>query len=216
MIYIFIGEDNPSKDLRLKKIREEFLTPEIESFNLDVFYAKELNLKALQERILSLPVKAKKRIIVIKDAQSLKQEVKDYLQKYARSPSGQIVLVLDMNRRDAKDAFLRGVSQYARVILFKESPRLDTFGLARRIDTGEAGPALKMLDELLENGERPERILGGLRYAWENKQSSPLEIKKRLRLLLYCDMDIKRGRLKPEFALEKLVVKLCCLGKPLH
>jgi len=29
-------------------------------------------------------------------------------------------------------------------------------------------------------------------------------------------MEIKMGRLKPIFALEKLVVNLCALGKPFH
>ncbi len=62
---------------------------------------------------------------------------------------------------------------------------------------------------LLENGERPERILGGLRYAVEKTTYHPLESKKRLKFLLNCDTDIKTGRLKAEFALERLVVALC-------
>lgn len=71
--------------------------------------------------------------------------------------------------------------------------------------------ALRILNELLRNGERPERILGGLRYAWEREFTPGVEAKRRLKLLLNCDINIKTGKLKPNFALEKLVISLCSL-----
>ena len=67
------------------------------------------------------------------------------------------------------------------------------------------------LSKLLEEGERPERILGGLRYAWERDAASPLETRRRLKALLTCDIEIKTGKIKPVFALERLVIKLCGL-----
>jgi DNA polymerase III delta subunit len=69
--------------------------------------------------------------------------------------------------------------------------------------------ALRTLSQLLKNGEKPERILGGLRYSFQRGPHTPLEIRKAIKLLLNCDITIKTGRLKPEFALERLVVKLC-------
>jgi DNA polymerase III delta subunit len=71
-----------------------------------------------------------------------------------------------------------------------------------------------VLNQLLKKGERPERILGGLRYSWENSIATPLETRRRLKALLNCDIDIKTGRLKADFALERLVVSLCSLAKP--
>jgi len=71
-----------------------------------------------------------------------------------------------------------------------------------------------VLNQLLRNGEKPERILGGLRYSWENSMADVFQIRKKLRLLLSCDIDIKTGRLRSDFALERLVVNLCCLTKP--
>ena len=64
-VYLFIGQDSRSKDLKLKRIKEELLPAAITDFNLDVLYARELNLVELQEKLLSLPCKAEKRIIVI-------------------------------------------------------------------------------------------------------------------------------------------------------
>ena len=65
-VYLFIGQDSISKEARLKKIKEEFLSKGIEQFSFDTLYAKDFNLKQLQERLLFFPFKSPKRIIVIK------------------------------------------------------------------------------------------------------------------------------------------------------
>lgn len=211
-VYLFIGEDPLSKDLRLKKLKEEYLTQDTEYFNFETLYAKELNLTALQEKLLCLPLKSKKRIIVIKDAQDLKEDIKGFLLKIAESPYPKIVLILDINKYLPYDNFIRQISRHSQVFRFKESPHLDAFILSRSIDSKKAGYALWVLNQLLRNGEKPERILGGLRYSWENRVASRLQVRKKLKVLLNCDIDIKTGRLKPAFALERAVISLCCLA----
>lgn len=207
-LYLFTGQDSFSKDIKLKSIKKEFFAKDIEDFNLDVLYAADLTLIGLQERLLCLPFKAKKRIIVIKEAQALKAEIKDFLLKYVKKLLNQqlILLILDINRQDPKDEFIKHISRYSKVLRFQESPPLNTFMLSRQIDLKRTDYALRLLSQLLQNGEKPERILGGLRYSWQKNAF-------RLKLLLNCDIDIKTGRLKPEFALERLVVHLCSLPK---
>ncbi len=223
-VYLFIGQDSFSKDIKLKKIKQEFFSKETEQFNLDVLYAREINLRDLQERLLSLPVKAKKRLIVIKNAQELKEEIREFILKYVKNPYASILLILDINtsplgqkaglkQQDTLGGFIRRITRYVEVLRFREEPRLDAFTLSRSIDYRQPEHALRVLNRLLENGERHERILGGLRYVWERGITHPLERRKRLKLLLNCDIDIKTGRLKAGLALEKLVVNLCCLGK---
>lgn len=211
-VYLFIGQDSRSKDLKLKRIKEELLPAAITDFNLDVLYARELNLVELQEKLLSLPCKAKKRIIVIKNLEGLKkEELKDYLLKYLKNPQDQILLILDIDQEVPKDEFIRQVSRYSQVFRFKEQVPLDTFTLSRQIELKKPASALRVLNLLLEKGERPERILGGLRYVWERNSSSPQKARKALKILLNCDIDIKTGRIKAPFALEKVVVRLCYL-----
>jgi len=217
MVYLFIGQDSLSKDIKLKRIKQEYLPGPLEDFNLDILYARELHLKGLQERLLSFPIKAKKRIIVIREAGNLKKDIKEFILKYVRKPISNIVLILDITQREPKDEFLDHIARYAQVCRFNESPRLDTFTLSRQIDLKETNYALHLLSQLLKNGEKPERILGGLRYAWEKSIASPFQMRKRLKFLLNCDIDMKRGLLKPDLALERLVVQLCCLQeKPLR
>jgi DNA polymerase III delta subunit len=221
MVYLFIGQDSLSKDIKLKKIRQEFLTKQTEQFNLDILYAKELSLVGLQERLLSLPVKAKKRIIIIKGAQHLKEDVKEFILRFAKASRPEILLIIDIdssafqktrpNLKGSQDGFINSIARYGSVFRFREEVRLDAFVLSRQIEQKKTDYSLKVLSQLLSSGEKPERILGGLRYSWQKNITNPLELKKRIRLLLNCDLDIKNGRLKPNFALEKLIVKLCCL-----
>jgi DNA polymerase III delta subunit len=216
MVYLFIGEDCPAKDLQLQKLKVESVKNGLEQFNLDVLYSRELTLKALQEKLTYLPFKDSKRMLVIRQAEDLKKEIKDFLIHYSLEPRKDTVLVLDFGLLQRKDEFLNRLRKNSKVILFKETVKPDTFVLSRSIESRRLDTALKLLDQLLKDGEKPERILGGLRYAWERGIANPVETKRRLKLLLGCDIDIKTGRLKPSFALEKLVVGLCAAGKPAH
>jgi len=218
-LYIFIGQDIVSPDgssrkaATLKSIKEKFLDKAAEDFNLNTLYSKELSLKGLQERILSLPVNTRKRILIIKDAQELKDEIKDFILKYVKNPHPSIVLILDITGSLPKDSFLKDVAGYAQLFRFKEEARVDAFVLSRAIDSRRADYALNVLRQLLDSGERPELIMSALRYVWEKDLVRPLERKKKLKLLLTCDIDIKTGRLNPQFALERLIISLCGFTK---
>ena len=208
-VYLLVGQDIAAKEIQLKKIKQEFLPPQLQDFNLDTLYAKEIKLKDIQERFLSIPVKSDKRIVVIKDAQQLDQPSRDFLLDFVHKPLKQLVLVLDFDQYDYKDEFIKGIGKHGRLLRFKETVNPDAFALNRQIELRKTDSALRLLNQLLKNGEAPERILGGLRYAWEKHGIQSVSSRKKLRFLLGCDLEIKTGRLKPAFALEKLVISLC-------
>lgn len=216
MVYLFIGEDSPAKDIKLAAIRQGNLSKDTEEFNLDRLYAEGLTLKDLQEKLFYLPVKCPKRIIAIKHAQNLKSEIKEFILRFVKKPPQQIILILDISEQAKAAEFIEHLYRYAKVFHFKETQALNAFHLNREISLKRLNFALRVLNQLLKDGERPERILGGLRYSWEKDTAPPLEMKRRLGLLLNCDIDIKTGRLKPNLALEKLVINLCGLGKSSH
>ncbi len=209
MVYLLIGQDIAAKETQLKKIKQESLPKELQDFNLDTLYASEITLKDIQERFLAIPLKSAKRIIVIKDADSLNDQSRNFILAYSKKPHKQLVLVLDFNQFDYKDGFIKDISKHATLMRFKEIVNPDTFALSRQIELRKTDLALRILNQLLKNGEAPERILGGLRFDWEKKDIAAANAQRKLKLLLNCDIDIKTGRLKPAFALEKLVVSLC-------
>jgi len=216
LVYLFTGEDTLSKDTRIRKLRDYFLPRDSAVFNLDNFYGKDLDLHSLQKSLLCLPVNAKKRMVVIRQADFLKQPLKDFLLQYVRKPSEGIVLVLDVRRYDLKDDFTKGLLRYASVLRFREEATTDSFALARCIEQRKAEQALKVLKVLLKNGERPERILGGLRYGLLKSSSGSAQEQKKLKLFLECDLEIKTGRLKSAWALERFVIGLCGLAQQMH
>ncbi|RJP29538.1 MAG: hypothetical protein C4533_00660 [Candidatus Omnitrophota bacterium] len=215
-IYVFIGEDPFSKDAQLGRIKKEFLNKETEQFNTDTFSARETKLANLQEKLLFLPFKSDKRIVVIRHAQLLDKSIQEFIISYASKPHTNNLLILDIDRFEAKDKFIRQVITGAKVFRFRQEDRVDTFNLVRQIDSKHPGYALRTLGLLLDKGEKPERILGGLRYSWENYRGPLKDRRRKLKLLLDCDIEMKTGKLKAQFALEKLVVKLCAFGDTLH
>jgi DNA polymerase III delta subunit len=210
MVYLFFGEDEHSKDIYLEKLKRQLFSKELEPFNYDVLYAKELHLLEFQEALKRLPHKAKKRIIIIRQADSLRQEIKDYFITYLKRPFSSNLIILDFREFDQRDEFIKNILKYAKVFHFHSREILDTFKLSKEIDRRRIKNAFKILNTLLSEGTEPEMILGGLRYCFQNSNLSYEEKKRRLSLLLEADLDIKTGRLKsPALALEKLIFNLC-------
>jgi DNA polymerase III delta subunit len=217
-VYLFLGRDildqeNSSlKEKELSKLKAA-LPKQTRDFNLDILHCndRDFNLSALQEKLLFMPTGDSARIVVVRDLGDAKPPVKDFILGYAQNPSPGIILVLDVDRAEPQDSFIEAISRYAQVRRFLIETRMSTFTLSRLIEARKAGESLKVLHQLLENGEKPERIMGGLRASWTRNFTDRLSLQKRLKILLRCDLEIKTGKINPVFALERLIVKLCSL-----
>ena len=233
MNYLFIGEDEFSKDAQLQRIKQALFSPQLESFNFEILYSRDLSLKTLKTRLSALPVKARQRLILIRNAARLSQNIKEYLSTFLKQPLPHACLILDIRQVDQGDRFFSQISRSVKLINFRQSRKINAFTLARQIFSGprqghynrreraaydavsisaqnRIKPAIRLLRQLLLQGEKPERILGAFRYQLHQQGLDLCQRKKKLDFLLNCDIDIKKGRLKPEFALEKMIIKLCC------
>ena len=181
MSYLFIGEDEFSKDIKLEKIKQEFFPPRLECFNFEILYSRDLNLKTLQEKLLLLPInpvrkdfskaaglsngiKPSRRLILIKDILRLSSDIKKYLLKFLNKPFSHICLVLDTRHIDAQDQFLNQISRLVKVLNFSRSSQINAFTISRQIRDKRIKPAMRLLRQLLLQGEKPEKILGAIRY----------------------------------------------------
>jgi DNA polymerase III delta subunit len=215
-VYLFLGQDimdqeNSSlKEKELNKLKAS-LPQKTRDFNLDVLHCNDrsFSLKALQEKLLFMPTGDASRIVVVRNLQDADPEVKEFILNYVKDPSAGIILVLDVDKVDRKNAFIEGVSHHAEIRNFRVESQASTFTLSRLIEARKPAEGLQVLHELLDNGEKPERIMGGLRASWTRYPADPLNLNKKLKILLQCDLDIKTGRIKPVFALERLIVNLC-------
>ena len=215
-VYLFLGQDildqeNSSlKEKELNKLKA-CLPKQTRDFNLDILHCNDrsFSLKALQEKLLFMPTGDGARIVVVRSLQDAQPEVKEFLSSYVKNPSPGIILVLDVDKFDRKNAFIERISPYAEIRHFRVDVQASTFTLSRLIEAKRTAEGLEVLHELLDNGEKPERIMGGLRASWTRYPADPLILKKKLKILLQCDLDIKTGKIKPVFALERLIVNLC-------
>lgn len=206
--YLLIGQDSCFKNNKIKEIKEKFLKRETLDFNLDILYAHELDLLTLQEKLLQLPVNSSKRIIIVKEAEKLKEEIKKFLLDYFKKPYPQTIIIFDIEKDNPEDKFINLLKIYARVLPFKEERPLNIFDLKKYIEAKKINLSLKTLHQLLLQGERPEQILGNLRVQVEGESSNSLEKRRKIKAILDCDIEIKTSRLKPVFALEKLLIRL--------
>ena len=214
MVYLFVGEDEIAKAQKLKELKRKYLNPASLEFNYDLLYGKETSLAGLQEILSRISANSPKRMVVIKEADKLSPPARDFLTGFAKKARADIILVLDFPHPQAKAGFLKQISFSAQILQFAQRPPANTFKLCDELERKRIAPALKILQQLLREGEKPERILGGLRWCWERDYSlTPREKARRLRLLLNCDTDIKSGRLRPDFSLEKMLVTLCFFDK---
>ena len=211
MTYLFLGEDTASKDLKIGELKNKFLpSADALKFDYEVLYAQKLEPQALKQALISLPILAKERLVVIRECHKLSPPNKDLILAYLRNP-GCCELVLDSDKWDADDSFVRKLGRAVKVTSFKKEAPLNVFNLTRAIAFKKTGEALKILSALLFHGEQPLQIMGGLVWYWKDarRKLSLEQFKKGLLALQEADLNIKRSRLKPEHALEILVVKLC-------
>jgi DNA polymerase III delta subunit len=208
-IYLITGQDAPAKDKAIKEIKSKYLPVLTEQFNLDIVYAKDLTLKDVQEKLLYLAASSGSRMIVIKQASALKKDIKDYLEKYTQAPDPSVILVLEMEGFDRNDRFTLAIAANATTRQFRQEIHNSAFALADEIRSGKAASSLKMLDQLLKKGQKPELILGALRSGLSRNTTEIAYMRRLNKMLLECDMAIKTSSLKPSFALERLVVSLC-------
>jgi DNA polymerase III delta subunit len=209
LVHLLIGQGSVSKDLQIAKIKAELLDKKVSEFNSDLLYAGALDGRALQEKLLSLPLESDKRVLIIRDAQVLKKEAKEILLSYLSAKDPKTILILDAESDDPKDAFFSALKSRARVYRFEEDFVPGVFDLVRQVESARVTRSLETLHELIGRGVRPEFILGGLRSV--SRFSSVEQSSRVMKFLLNCDLSIKTGKLKPSFALEKLVISLCGL-----
>lgn len=215
--YLFLGNDESAKKNKIEDIKERYLDKGFKDIDFEVVYAdtKDLIPPKFNEILSYLPVApSKKRIILIKRIEALKQDNREILLKYLKNPLGSAILLLDSDLLDVSDHFIKELSRFVKKIETKSREKISVFDLTQAIISRKTTYALKILNRLLQKRERPQSILGALFWQWENiKDKLSLEqFRQGLKLLLDTDLRIKTGRLDEELALELVVIRLSYLA----
>ncbi len=211
MTYLFIGEDSLKKDAKIAEIKKTVL-PSYDALNFDyeVLYGAKLDLLTLQKSLKALPALSKQRLVVIKEGHRLSSQLKEFLASFIQTQPNHVTLILDFDELELTASFVQSIRACVKMVQFPVEVKSNVFDMTRAIAMHKDTEALSILSSLLFYGEHPLKIMGALVWFWgkSRDQLSSQRFKKGLQALQEADLNIKRSRLKPEYALELLVVKL--------
>jgi len=211
MIYLFLGDDLAAKDSKITEIKNKLFknSEEALAFDFDNLDAKDLKVDTLKQAFLTLPVMAPHRLIVLRQVHKLKSADIQVLMNFCKQPSKHCDLILESSEGMLKGD-LKDLPLHAKGVVLSKPEGPNVFDMTKMITTHRGAEALKILDQLYSNNEPPIRIMGALVWYWnkEGRSCGKLRFQRGLKALEEADLNIKRSRLDPQFAVEKLVVEL--------
>ncbi|MFC1667470.1 DNA polymerase III subunit delta, partial [Candidatus Omnitrophota bacterium] len=119
--YLFLGEEDFLKKEAIEKLKSSFLDPETKVLNYSVFYAKEknFNIKEMLDNLNTLPFLSKKRLVVLKDADSLPAAGKESVLFYLRNPKKTSLFIVESSLPVIKGGFLLDLSKVSHLVYFR-------------------------------------------------------------------------------------------------
>lgn len=96
-VYILDGEESYYIDLLTEAFEKELLQPHERDFNLNVLYSRETTWAEVHNACRSYPVFAARRLVILKEADQLKQI--DKLAEYISAPADSTVLVIAYHKK---------------------------------------------------------------------------------------------------------------------
>ena len=211
MIYLFLGDDLPAKDARITEIKNKLFNSSQEAlaFDFDNLDVKELGGDALKKAFLTLPVIASHRLIVLRQIHKLKSADIQVLIDFCKKPAAHCDVILESSENILKGE-LKDLPLYAKGLVLGKPEGPNVFDMTKLITAHRSGDALKMLDGFYRENVHPLQIMGALVWYWgkEGKSLGKERFARGLKALEEADLNIKRSRLDPQYAVEKLVVEL--------
>jgi len=211
MIYLLLGKNVFAKDAKINEIKQKILlNKEALKFDYEVCHATKCDAADLKKALMALPALAKKRVFLIRSAHKLNQQNKDILLGFIQQKLSHLELILDAQAPDLRTKFWGQIARTAKTFEFGAIEEQNVFDVTRAMSRRNPKDALKILSGLLAEGIHPLKIMGGLIWFWgkEKNHLGADKFQEGLKYLKETDLNIKRSRLKPEFALEVLIVNL--------
>lgn len=121
-IYLLQGDEPYFIDVITDLMENSILDENEREFNLSVFYGKESDVNAIIDASKSFPMMASYQVIIVKEAQSLKNI--ERLESYCKQPQPTTILVLCHKYKtiDKRKSFYKAISKY---VCFESKPLYD-------------------------------------------------------------------------------------------
>jgi DNA polymerase III delta subunit len=215
MNYLFLGQDVNQWEIQLAALKKEFLpSRDAPRMDLDVFYGAKLDPIDLKKSLLALPAVAPQRLVILRDAHQINSHNQTLILDHLTLDVHHVVLLMESCEWTVKDAYVKKLMPFVKMVdLGRGAQHPDVFAMTRAMSGRRLAEALKILSQLLQEGQHPLQIMGGIIWFWGKMRERLLQDRflEGLRALQEADLYIKRSRICPEYALELVVVKLYAL-----
>jgi DNA polymerase-3 subunit delta len=116
--YLFLGEEDFLKEIELGKLKSRFLENATKDLNYSVFYArdKDFKIKDLLDTLNTAPFMSPKRLVILKDMDSLSEADRDSALFYLRNPKETSIFVMDSKAARIKEGFILEASKLAKLV----------------------------------------------------------------------------------------------------
>lgn len=117
-VYIFKGDEKYLKKEAIEKLKKALLKKESEAFNFNVYEIGRCDAKDILDALRSAPVVSAKRLVVIRGFGSASEKEKDLIAEYAKNPSKNSCLVIDLSKEELQGDFYASIRPRAKEVAF--------------------------------------------------------------------------------------------------
>jgi len=118
VIYLY-GEEEFLLEQCLERLEETLIAPQDRDFNLNLHYGREVKARALVDTLLTYPVFAQRRLVILRDAQHLNAADLDILGAYVDKPAAESVLLCTADKIDGRRKLFQTIKKKHALIEFK-------------------------------------------------------------------------------------------------
>ncbi len=219
-IFLISGQDFASRRFIIDNIKKKILQGAASQLNVLTFYAKEIDIKDLQEKILLITFD-KKKLLIFKDIENIPKAIKDFLlTNMTKMISNNYVLFetekayFANDRRIAQDKFLSFIFSNSTIFKTGKYTAQATFNdFINSIRLRDLSNSLYVLARLFETkaSDTEKKALGLQLFGVLVNEISYLRDRplreKYLKLLLKTDRMIKEKGMEPRLAIELFLSK---------
>src|SRR4051812_26559405 len=105
-LYWIHGRERFLVDRAVARLKEKVLDPRTRDFTYDLLYAKEAGPGRILTASRTLPMMARRRLVIVRDADALDAKQLDQLASYVAEPSPETCLVLVAEKVDQRLKFI--------------------------------------------------------------------------------------------------------------
>jgi len=159
-VYIFKGDETYLKKKAVENLKKALLEKGSEAFNFNVYDIGKCDLRDVLDTLRSAPFISGKRLVVIRAAAAASEKEKDMIVEYAKNPSKNSCLIIDISKDEMQNGFYGTIRRYTEELSFTP-PKGDRMASWIQKEVKERGKSIRH-DAAVLLGEIKEEDTDGL------------------------------------------------------